>query len=195
MFYVFHLISVAASSSWIAIMSLVHLLIFLVVLTSERSKLVISASVCLFSDICLRWRLGASSCLSGAADEASIVFGEAAARCMQKQYLHHGLASQSLHVSNEDRNFASARNFFSLEDASPRQLKHMQGNNIRDNPGNYHNNAILGGASTQFLTGSSSNVPFYNTPSPMATQVWQSVFYIMEVLHSVYWMLLFIFFN
>lgn len=118
----------------------------------------------------LMWAAYEELCLLGAADEASIVFGEAAARCMQKQYLHHGLASQSLHVSNEDRNFASARNFFSLEDASPRQLKHMQGNNIRDNPGNYHNNAILGGASTQFLTGSSSNVPFYNTPSPMATQ-------------------------
>lgn len=110
--------------------------------------------------------------VSGAADEASTVFGEAAARCMQKQYLHHGSASQSLHVSNEDRNFASARNFLSLEDASPRQLKHVQGNNIRDIPGNYHNNTVLGGPPAQSLTGGSSNLSFYNTPSPMAAQVW-----------------------
>lgn len=109
--------------------------------------------------------------VSGAADEASIVFGEAAARCIQKQYLHHGSASQNLHVSNEDRNFASARNF-SSEDVCPRQLKHLQGNNIRDIPGSYHNSTVLGGTSTQSLTGSSSNVSFYNTPSPMASQVW-----------------------
>ncbi|XP_024020675.1 cell division cycle protein 27 homolog B [Morus notabilis] len=118
----------------------------------------------------LMWAAYEELCLLGAADEASTVFGEAAARCMQKQYLHHRSASQSLHVSNEDRNFASTRNFLSLEDASPRQLKHVQGNNIRDIPGNYYNNTVLGGPPAQSLTGGSSNLSFYNTPSPMATQ-------------------------
>lgn len=125
--------------------------------------------------------------VSGAADEAAAVFGEAAARCIQKQYLNHGSASQNLHVSNDDRNFSSVRNL-SLEDVSPRQLKHMQGNNVRDIPGNYHNNTVIGGASTQSLTGSSSNMPFYNTPSPMATQV-MVICVIHKVLHYVLSML------
>ncbi|XP_030489458.2 cell division cycle protein 27 homolog B isoform X1 [Cannabis sativa] len=118
----------------------------------------------------LMWAAYEELCVLGAAEEASVVFGEAAARCLQKQYLHHGLGSQNLHVSNEDRNFSSARSL-SLEDFSPRHLKHMQGSNIRDIPGNYHNSAVIGGASAQSLTGSSSNMPFYNTPSPMATQM------------------------
>ncbi|XP_062090877.1 cell division cycle protein 27 homolog B [Humulus lupulus] len=118
----------------------------------------------------LMWAAYEELCVLGAADEASVVFGEAAARCLQKQYLHHGLASQNLHVSNEDRNFSSARSL-SLEDFSPRHLKHMQGNSIRDIPGSYHNSTVIGGASAQSLTGSSSNIPFYNTPSPMATQL------------------------
>ncbi|POO00841.1 N-terminal acetyltransferase A, auxiliary subunit [Trema orientale] len=118
----------------------------------------------------LMWAAYEELCVLGAADEASVVFGEAAARCIQKQYLHHGSSIQNLHVSNEDRNFASVRHL-SLEDFSPRHLKHMQGNNIRDIPGNYHNSTVAGGASTQSLTGSSSNITFYNTPSPMATQL------------------------
>ena len=108
----------------------------------------------------------------GAAEEATAVFGEAAALCIQKQYLHHGSASQSLHISNEDRNLVSGRNLGQgPDDASPRQLKHMQGNRLRDIPGNYHGATALGGAASQPSNGSSSNISFYNTPSPMASQV------------------------
>ncbi|KAL5572582.1 hypothetical protein UlMin_022179 [Ulmus minor] len=114
------------------------------------------------------WAAYEELCVLGAADEASIVFGEIAARCLQKQYLHHGSASQSLHVFSEDRNVVTARNF-NMEDASPRQLKHMQSNSIRDIPGNYHN--AMGGSSTQSVSGSASNILFYNTPSPVATQL------------------------
>lgn len=116
----------------------------------------------------LSWCLISFS-ISGAADEASVVFGEAAALCMQKQYLYHGSASQNMHESNEDRNLVSTRNF-GLEDVSPRQLKLMQGNSVRDIPGIYHSSIVSGGASSQPLSGT-SNVSFYNTPSPMGTQV------------------------
>ncbi|XP_059432667.1 cell division cycle protein 27 homolog B [Corylus avellana] len=115
----------------------------------------------------LMWAAYEELCVLGAAEEATAVFGEAAAFCLQKQYLPHGLASQSLNMPNEDRSSVSARNFVpGPDDASPRQLKHMQGNNLRDIPGNYH-----GAAAVQPLNGSSSNISFYNTPSPMVSQL------------------------
>jgi anaphase-promoting complex subunit 3 len=76
-----------------------------------------------------------------------------------------------LSISNEDYNLVSARNF-GLEDGSPRQLKHLQGNNLRDIPGNYHGASTLGGPVSQPSNGGPPNLSFYNTPSPMATQVW-----------------------
>ena len=106
----------------------------------------------------------------GAAEEAIVVFGEAATLCIQKQYLHHGLASPSLHMSSEDYNLVSSRNFGS-EDVSPRQLKHTQGNSLRDIPGNHHGAAVLSGVLSQPQNGGPSNMSFYNTPSPMASQV------------------------
>lgn len=105
----------------------------------------------------------------GAAEEATAFFGEAAALCIQKQYIND-LASPTLHVSAEDRNMVAARHSVS-EDVSPRQLKHMQGNNLRDIPGNHHGASILGGAVSQSVNSGASNLTFYNTPSPIATQV------------------------
>ena len=169
-----HLIGVIAGSCWITLLILTTLISC--VLCSLDLTVLYPLSICcrsfsLSAHTCLSWWFGALClCFPGAADEASVVFGETAARSIQKHYLHHGSASQSLHVSNEDRNFAPARSF-NLEDASPRQSKHVQANNTRDIPGNHHNNTLMGGASTQSLTGSSSNISFYNTPSPMATQV------------------------
>ena len=106
----------------------------------------------------------------GAAEEATVVFGEAAALCIQKQYLHHGVASPNLHMSNEDYNLVSSQNFGS-EEVSPRQLKHTQGNSLRDIPGNHHGAAVLSGVLSQPQNGGPSNMSFYNTPSPMASQV------------------------
>ncbi|KAE8676070.1 hypothetical protein F3Y22_tig00111634pilonHSYRG00106 [Hibiscus syriacus] len=65
----------------------------------------------------------------GAAEEATVVFGEAAALCIQKQYLHHGLASPNLHAASEDYRSVSSRKLGS-EDAIPRQLKHAEGSNL-----------------------------------------------------------------
>ncbi|KAE8038945.1 hypothetical protein FH972_011406 [Carpinus fangiana] len=115
----------------------------------------------------LMWAAYEELCVLGAAEEATAVFGEAAALCIQKQYLSHGSASQSLNMPNEDHSTVSARNFGpGPDDASPRQLKHMQGNNLRDIPGNYH-----GAAAVQSSNGGSSNISFYNTPSPMVSQL------------------------
>lgn len=105
----------------------------------------------------------------GAAEEAAAFFGEAAALCIQKQYLNDS-TSPSLHISAEDRNMVAARHCVS-EDASPRQLKHVQGNNLKDIPGNHNGASILGGAAGQPVNSGPSNLSFYNTPSPMATQV------------------------
>ena len=67
----------------------------------------------------------------GAAEEATSVFGEVAALCIQKQHLNHGLAYQNSQASSDDRNYDS-------EDIGPRGMRHMNANNTRDVPGNYH---------------------------------------------------------
>ncbi|KAM7505835.1 hypothetical protein LguiB_004739 [Lonicera macranthoides] len=112
----------------------------------------------------LLWDAYAELCSLGAAEEATAVFGEAASLCIQKQYLDHGFAFQSLHGSSEDLNLGS-RNI-GVEEASPRQLKYMHGNNIKD----HHGAAVSGGATCQPPNGGSSKT-FYNTPSPMVAQL------------------------
>ncbi|KAF2303980.1 hypothetical protein GH714_025830 [Hevea brasiliensis] len=114
----------------------------------------------------LLWAAYEELCILGAAEEATAFFGEAAALCIQKQYINHAPASQNMHISHEDRNLPSTRNVGS-EDVSPRQLKHAQCNNLRDVPGA----ATLGGAVNQPTNGGPPNLPFYNTPSPMTTQL------------------------
>ncbi|KAM7274723.1 hypothetical protein ACFE04_016589 [Oxalis oulophora] len=116
----------------------------------------------------LLWSAYEELCILGAAEETTIVFGEAAALCIQKQYSQHGLASQN--CQSEDRISFSSRNF-GLEDTSPRHLKHAEGNNVKDVSGNYHGSAILSGSANQPLNGGPSNMSFYSTPSPMATQL------------------------
>ncbi|XP_050219100.1 cell division cycle protein 27 homolog B [Mercurialis annua] len=108
----------------------------------------------------LLWAAFEELCILGAAEEVTAFFGEAAAVCIQKQYINHASASQNMHISGEDHNLLCPRNSGS-EDISPRQLKHMQGNNLRDIPG----------AATQPPNGGPPNLPFYNTPSPMASQL------------------------
>ena len=103
----------------------------------------------------------------GAAEEATAVFGEAAALCIQKRYLNCS-TSQKLHSSAGDCNIVDARHSVS-DDASPRQPKHMQG--LKDIPGNHHGASILGGTASQPINSGLSNISFYNTPSPMVTQV------------------------
>jgi anaphase-promoting complex subunit 3 len=99
----------------------------------------------------------------GAAEEATTVFGEAASFCIQKQYLN---CSTSQYLSAEDCHVVATRHSVS-EDMSPRQLRQMQG--LKDIAANPHGSSI--GAAGQLTSSGSSNMSFYNTPSPMATQV------------------------
>ncbi|KAE8674358.1 Cell division cycle protein 27-like protein B [Hibiscus syriacus] len=114
----------------------------------------------------LLWAAYEELCMLGAAEEATVVFGEAAALCIQKQYLHHGLASPNLHAPSEDYSLISSQKLGS-EDVIPRQLKHTQGSNLRNIPGNHHGAAI---SASQPQNSGPSNISFYNTPSPVASQ-------------------------
>lgn len=106
----------------------------------------------------------------GDAEEATAVFGEAAALCIQKQFISHASAFQNFNTCNEDHTVVSARSV-SSEDISPRQQKNVQVNNVRDIPGNYNGGAALGVAASQPSNGGPSNLSFCNTPSPMSSQV------------------------
>lgn len=103
----------------------------------------------------------------GAAEEAAAVFGEAAAFCIQKQYVNCS-PYPNPHLSSEECNVVTARQSVS-EDASPRQLKHMQG--LKDIAASHHGTSMIGGTAAQPIHNGPSNMSFYNTPSPMTTQV------------------------
>ncbi|XP_021606699.1 cell division cycle protein 27 homolog B isoform X2 [Manihot esculenta] len=111
----------------------------------------------------LLWAAYEELCILGAAEDATAFFSEAAALCIQKQYINHASASQNVNISSEDYNLLSTRNF-SSEDVSSQQLMHNQGNNLRDIPAA----ATLGGAVNQPTNVGLPN-SFYNTPSPVPT--------------------------
>ncbi|CAI0425560.1 unnamed protein product [Linum tenue] len=113
----------------------------------------------------LLWAAYEELCVLGAAEEATAIFGEAACLGIQKQYCHHLAVTHNMHVSSEDRTVASTRNS-SSEDGSPRQLKHMQGTNLRELSGNCHVSSA--GVGSQPSNGGPPSLGFYNTPSPMA---------------------------
>ncbi|XP_022754989.1 cell division cycle protein 27 homolog B-like isoform X2 [Durio zibethinus] len=149
---------------------MVQLVIIFLALFTDRKKSAIHHFRLALSINPLLWAAYEELCVLGAAKEATVVFSEAAALCIQNQYLHHGLPSPNLHMSSEDYNLVSSRNFGS-EDVSPRKLKHTQGNNLRGIPGNHHGAVVLSGAASQPQNGGPSNMSFYNTPSPMASQL------------------------
>ncbi|CAI8584686.1 unnamed protein product [Vicia faba] len=114
----------------------------------------------------LMWAAYEELCILGAAEEATAFFGEAAALSIQKQYLNCS-TSPKLHSSSADCNLVDTRHCVS-EDTSPRQSKLKQG---QKDPGNHHGAPILGGTSGQPVSSGLSNISFYNTPSPMVTQL------------------------
>ncbi|GAB2265204.1 Cell division cycle protein 27 B [Dionaea muscipula] len=116
----------------------------------------------------LLWAAYEELCILGCAEEAAVVFGETAAISIQKQHQQqqqYGPASQNIMMRNEDHDSVSSR---SLEEGSPRQLKAMENNNVREVP---HGIIASGGISTQPPNGGLSNLLFYNTPSPIAAQL------------------------
>lgn len=114
----------------------------------------------------LLWAAYEELCKLGAAGEATAVFGESASECIQKQYLSHDVGPQ-LQASIDDQNLVPGRQ--AAESVSPRQQRHLHGNNAKDNSLN-HNGAVFS-ASQANNNGVHANLSFYNTPSPMATQL------------------------
>ncbi|XP_021775798.1 cell division cycle protein 27 homolog B-like isoform X1 [Chenopodium quinoa] len=115
----------------------------------------------------LFWAAYEELCILGSAEEASAVFGDTAAHTIQKQ-LQHAFTSQSFVISTEDQNQVSAK---SCGDASPRQLKSIHGNSAKDASGSYQGANVSSVAVSQSLNYVSSSLSFYNTPSPMASQM------------------------
>ncbi|XP_047939713.1 cell division cycle protein 27 homolog B [Salvia hispanica] len=112
----------------------------------------------------LLWAAYEELCILGAAEEAALVFDDGASLFIQKQYLQRGMASHSSQATNEGHEISSNRTSVS-DDVSPKTLKHSYGNNLREISGNCY-----GTASHQFPHGGPTSLPFYHTPSPMATQ-------------------------
>ncbi|KAK2359694.1 Tetratricopeptide repeat (TPR) superfamily protein [Trifolium repens] len=144
-----------------------HYLLGLIYRYTDRKKSAIQHFKQALSMDPLMWAAYEELCILGAAEEASAFFGEAAALCIQKQYLNCS-TSLKLHSSTEDCNLVDTRHCVS-EDAIPRQSKLMQG--LKDIPGNHHGAPILGGTSGHPINSGLSNISFYNTPSPMMTQL------------------------
>ncbi|KAL8228762.1 hypothetical protein R6Q57_013662 [Mikania cordata] len=112
----------------------------------------------------LLWTAYEELCKLGAAGEATEVFGESAAECMKKQYLSLDVAP---HLQTSSENHCVVSGSQVAESASPRKLRYLLDNKIKDNSLN-HNGAV---AANQPINGLHANTPFYNTPSPMTTQL------------------------
>ncbi|KAL9323631.1 hypothetical protein ACSQ67_008488 [Phaseolus vulgaris] len=144
-----------------------HYLLGLIYRCTDRRKSAIKYFKQALSMDPLMWAAYEELCILGAAEEATVVFSEAAAFCIQNQYLNCS-TSPNDHMSPEDRNEAAPRSCIP-EEGSPRQLKQMQG--LKDIAAYHHGTSILGGATCQPINSGSSNMSFYNTPSPMAAQL------------------------
>ncbi|CAI8594181.1 unnamed protein product [Vicia faba] len=113
----------------------------------------------------LMWAAYEELCILGAAEEATVVYGEAASFCIQKQYIN---CATSPNLSDENCKVSAIGQSVS-EDVSPRKLRHAQG--LKDIAVNPHGSSIIGGVAGQLTSSSSSNMSLYNTPSPMETQL------------------------
>ncbi|KAF5810721.1 putative tetratricopeptide-like helical domain superfamily, acetyltransferase A, auxiliary subunit [Helianthus annuus] len=123
----------------------------------------------------LLWVAYEELCKLGAAGEATTVFGESASECIQKQYISHDVGPQLQQASSDDHNVVSGRQQVA-ENVSARQLRHSNGSNIKDNNSLNHNGAVFSGntvaaAASQSNNGVHTSISYYNTPSPMATQL------------------------
>lgn len=121
----------------------------------------------------LFWAAYEELCVLGAAEQASAVFGESAVLTIEKQQKQqqqqqHALTSQNVLTSSEDHNQVSAK---SLGDANPRQLRSSHSSSAKDASGSYQGATGPSAAVNQPLNCAPSSLSFYNTPSPMASQL------------------------
>ncbi|XP_071696842.1 cell division cycle protein 27 homolog B-like isoform X2 [Rutidosis leptorrhynchoides] len=114
----------------------------------------------------LLWAAYEELCKLGAAGEATSMFGESASKCIQQLYSSPDVGPV-LQASNDDHNTIPCRQ--AAESVSPRQLRHLHSNNAKDN--SLNQNGALFSANQANNNGVHANLPFYNTPSPMATQL------------------------
>ncbi|XP_020239897.1 cell division cycle protein 27 homolog B [Cajanus cajan] len=145
-----------------------HYLLGLIYRYTDRRKSAIQHFKQALSMDPLMWVAYEELCILGAAEEATLVFGEAAAFSIQKQYLNCS-TSPNPNVSPVDSNEVATTRPCMSEELSPRQLKQMQG--LKDIAAYHHGASILGGAAGQPINSSSSNTSFCNTPSPMVVQL------------------------
>ncbi|GAB4858266.1 Cell division cycle protein 27 B, variant 2 [Ancistrocladus abbreviatus] len=143
-----------------------HYLLGLIYRYTDRRKSAIRHFRQALSLDALFWAAYEELCMLGSAEDAAVVFSEAAALSIQKQQQQqqHGHASQNFMTSSEDRIAAAAR---TVEDVSPRQLRTMQSNNVRDMT---HGAVASGGIVNQPPNGGPPNLSFYSTPSPIVAQ-------------------------
>ncbi|KAK7271765.1 hypothetical protein RJT34_27937 [Clitoria ternatea] len=145
-----------------------HYLLGLIYRYTDRSKSAIQHFKLALSMDPLMWAAYEELCILGAAEEATTVFGETAAICLLKHYLNRSTFPPNPHMSPEDSNGIVTRPCISIE-TSPRQPKQLQG--LKDIVANHHGTSILSGAASQPINTGPSKVSFYNTPSPMVTQL------------------------
>ncbi|XP_010526443.1 PREDICTED: cell division cycle protein 27 homolog B isoform X2 [Tarenaya hassleriana] len=138
-----------------------HYLLGLVYKLTDRMKNAVQQFRQALTTDPLLWGAYEELCALGAAEETTTVFGEAAALFIQKQYMQQLSTSHSTNMAYRERNLVPNKNL-SSEDRSPRPSKHTQVNSLKDISGNYHAHGLNGGASI---------MTFYNTPSPVASQL------------------------
>ncbi|GMH08987.1 hypothetical protein Nepgr_010827 [Nepenthes gracilis] len=144
-----------------------HYLLGLIYRYSDRQKSAVYHFKQALSMDPLFWAAYEELCILGCAEEAAIVFGEASAFSVQKQQerqQQHGLTSQNFVISSEDHNAVPSRN---SEDASPRQLKNMQSNNVREIP----QGTVAAAVIVNQPPNGGPNLAFYNTPQPIVAQL------------------------
>ncbi|XXG87356.1 hypothetical protein AAC387_Pa11g2066 [Persea americana] len=144
-----------------------HYLLGLIYRYTDRRKSAVDHLMQALSIDPFLWDAYKELCILGAAEEANVIFGESTAIRLQQQHLHSDLSSQNLQTSIEDFTISSNRTLGSGA-VSPRQLKHLHGNNHRDIPAHIH--GVLAGAVVH-PANCPSNTSLYNTPSPMLVQL------------------------
>ncbi|KAL9239384.1 hypothetical protein vseg_013715 [Gypsophila vaccaria] len=145
-----------------------HYLLGLVYRYTDRKKVAIHHFNQALSIDPLFWAAYEELCVLGSAEEASSNFGEAAALTVQKQHQQqHAFYSQTFANSSEDINYVPCK---SVEDGTPRQLKGGSNSIVKDATGNFQGTCGSLAAINQ-PSSSASSLSFYNTPSPMASQM------------------------
>ncbi|CAO2826956.1 unnamed protein product [Amaranthus hypochondriacus] len=148
-----------------------HYLLGLIYRYTDRRKTAVHHFKQALSIDPLFWAAYEELCILGSAEEASTFFDESAVLAIQKQQQQqsqNAITSQNFGNTTEERNQVSSK---SLGDASPRQLKSIHSSSAKDASGSYQGAIASSAAVNQPINCAPSSLSFYNTPSPMASQL------------------------